>query len=171
MLWVNAELASVSHLTTQQMLQILECYFGLPFVIMKQLIKAHQAFGKIPSHNEASWKIVHQTGNYHSKLIKSCKELSDSVGKAETILSWPYQDILEMSLPQSEQRNLNEKEADMKARFKTLEEVYKDLEETSSKWMIRNGDAKPSRSNAVPYTAVGVRNDGGQAETPEASGT
>ena len=127
MLWVNAELASVSHLTTQQVLQILECYFGLPFVIMKQLIKAHQAFGKITSHNEVSWKIVHQTVNNQRKLIKSCKELSDSVGKAETILSWPYQDVLEMSLPASKQRNLNKKITAMETRFRTLEEVYKDL--------------------------------------------
>ena len=62
---VNAELASVSHPTTQQVLEILEHYFGLPFVIMKQLIKAHQAYGKIPSHNEASWRTVHQTVNNH----------------------------------------------------------------------------------------------------------
>ena len=72
--------------------------------------------------------------------------MSEAVGKEETIHSWAYQDALEAALPQSKQRH--------------LEKVYKALEHTSAKWMIRNTDtAKPIRNSDLPYTAVGIGNN------------
>ena len=84
---VEAELALVSLPTIDQVLKILECHYGDPHMILKQLIGAHKSYGKVPSHNEAGWEALHQIVNKHRKIINSCKELTAGVGVERTIYS------------------------------------------------------------------------------------
>ena len=85
---VNAELATVSRPTMEEVFEVLRKFFGSPHTIMKHIIKSHKSFGVIPSHTDSMWRVVHHIVSNHRKLIISAKELSESVGKHETIHSW-----------------------------------------------------------------------------------
>ena len=133
---VEAELASVSIPTVEQVPKIPECHYNNPHMIMKQLIGAHKGCGESPSHTNASWETVYHIVSKHCKIINSCKELATKEGEAHTIFSWPYLEELEMELPPEEQRHLNVRNNNSAERFTELEGVYKDLKETSLFWMI-----------------------------------
>jgi hypothetical protein len=154
---VSSELAAVSRPGAEEVLTVLQKFFGQHHVIMRQLIKAHGHLGAVPSlHDSSGWEPQHKLASAHRKLIISAKELSNAVGETETICSWAYQDALEAVLPPEEQRNLQRSGSgtDRKTNFRALEGVFGEMETTSALWMIRNDGKKPSKRSREPFTAA-----------------
>jgi hypothetical protein len=138
---VSSELAAVSRPGAEEVLTVLQKFFGQHHVIMRQLIKAHGHLGAVPSlHDSSGWEPQHKLASAHRKLIISAKELSNAVGETETICSWAYQDALEAVLPPEEQCNVQRSGSgtDRKTNFKALEGIFGEMETTSAHWMIRN---------------------------------
>jgi hypothetical protein len=79
---VSSELAAVSRPRAEEVLAVLQKFFGQHHVIMKQLIKAHRHLGAVPSlHDTSGWETQHKLASAHRKLMISAKELSNAVGE------------------------------------------------------------------------------------------
>ena len=166
---VDSELAAVSRPGSQEVLTVLQKFFGQHHVITRQLIKAHGQLGAIPSlHDSTSWEPQHKSASAHRKLIISAKELSDAVGETETICSWAYQDAREAVLPPEEQRNLQRSGSgtDRRTNFKALERIFGEMEITSAHWMIRHEGKKPSKRSREPFTAAALGGTEHQTQPP-----
>ena len=112
--------------TKEQVLEVLELYYGDVSGIMKKLIAAHKNLGRIPSH-EASSEHVHYLVNEHYGVIRSVKELATEVGKEKTTNNWYYLNTLGKMLPSHEQCKLCICEGNLALKFFILEGVFRDL--------------------------------------------
>jgi hypothetical protein len=97
---VNAEMPVTSRPSLEQILMVLQKFFGSPNIIMEQIIKAHENYGPIPSHLDTACRAVYQSASGHLKLLASARDLADAVGDSDTTCSWSYQSALEAVLPQ-----------------------------------------------------------------------
>jgi hypothetical protein len=142
----------------KEVLAVLQKFLGQHFVIMRQLIKAQERLGAVPSLHDSGWKMQHKSANSHCELIISVKKLSNAVGETETTCSWAYQDALKAVLPPEERRNLQRSGSgtDRRTNFEALENVFADLETTNAHWMIRNEGKKPSKRGIEPFTAAAI---------------